>query len=140
MSHSVPRRPRRSKNDEQPARSTVLLRLVTALVLFGVCFVAKVHFPRQTQSWRTQLCSLIGAQTDLKQSFSRLGEELEQREAVVRAVGDWCVSVFGPEGLEVPARGAADGPEASGVPEQAAGPGEAAVPETSEAKSSPGGL
>ena len=34
--------------------------------------------------------------------LERLGEELERRETMVRAVGDWCVSVFGAEGVTLP--------------------------------------
>lgn len=127
MSVSAHNRPRRSKEPEKGDGSAVLLRLAAAMLLFALCFVAKTSFPDQTQQWRSQLTQLIGAQTDLHQAVSQLGEELERREAVVRAVGDWCVNVFAPEGLQVqrssgaagepPTQETSTGPEQSGAPE-----------------------
>lgn len=90
-------RPRRSKPDQSNSIPAPLLRLIAAALLFVLCFAAKVQFPRQSQHWRSQLTRLMGAHTDWEGTFSRLGEELERREQVVHAVGDWCVSVFGPE-------------------------------------------
>lgn len=95
-------RPRRSKTPPRKHLSGPLLRLIAAVLLFAVCFTAKAYFPRQSQRWRGELTRLMGAQTDLEDAFSRLGEELERRETMVRAVGDWCVSVFGAEGVTLP--------------------------------------
>lgn len=90
-------RPRRSKPDQPRGIPAPLLRLIAAALLFVLCFAAKVQFPRQSQRLRGQLTRLMGAHTDWEGTFSRLGEELERREQVVHAVGDWCISVFGPE-------------------------------------------
>lgn len=90
-------RPRRGKPDQIRSVSLPLLRLVAAALLFAVCFAAKAQFPRQSQRWCSQLTRLMGVHSDWEGTFSRLGEELERREQVVHAVGDWCVSVFGPE-------------------------------------------
>lgn len=102
-------RPRRSKPDQSNSIPAPLLRLIAAALLFVLCFAAKVQFPRQSQHWRSQLTRLMGAHTDWEGTFSRLGEELERREQVVHAVGDWCVSVFGPENVKMSPGEASDG-------------------------------
>ena len=111
-------RPRRSRQTRQQTISTALARLVAAALLFTLCAVAKIHFPQQSLPWRQQLSRLIGSQADLNQAVSQLGEELERREEVVHALGDFCVSVFAPEGVSLPAEA-----EPS-VPAEASGPGE----------------
>jgi hypothetical protein len=95
------------------------VRLAAAVLLFALCAVAKVHFPQQSLPWRQQLSDLIGSQTDLNQAFSQLGEELERREEVVHALGDFCVSVFAPEGVNIPAEGEGSAPAESSLPEDA---------------------
>lgn len=94
-------RPRRSKPDKSKSIPAPLLRLIAAALLFVLCFAAKVQFPRQSQHLRSQLTRLMGAHADWEGTFVRLGEELERREQVVHAVGDWCVSVFGPEKVQL---------------------------------------
>lgn len=80
----------------------MLSRLIVAIVLFLLCFVGKTSFPHQTEAYRHQLAALLSGSTDLHSAFAELGTKLEQREEVMNAVGDWCVSVFGPGELTVP--------------------------------------
>ncbi len=100
----MPRSPKRAQRSPRSARSAgALLRLAAALLLFSVCFAAKTQFPSQTQRWRSQLWSLIGQRTDLRESLTWLGEELEQQRSALHAVGDWCVEVFGAQEVNLPA-------------------------------------
>ena len=115
-----PPKPRRSKQTREPTASTALVRLAAAVLLFALCAVAKVHFPQQSLPWRQQLSRLIGSQTDLNQAFSQLGEELERREEVVHALGDFCVSVFAPEGVSIPAEAEGSAPAESDTSQEAA--------------------
>ena len=108
MSTTKPR-PRRSKSDQTRGIPAPLMRLIAAALLFVLCFAAKVQFPQQSQHLRSQLTRLMGAHTDWEGTFVRLGEELERREQVVHAVGDWCVSVFGPEKVTLEPEKASDG-------------------------------
>ena len=110
-----PKRARKSPITGPESHSSSLFRLITAVLLFSVCFVAKTQFPRQTQRWRAQLAQLIGTHTDLHQSLDWLGEELERQRTVFHAVGDWCVEVFGTQDLSLPSTQ----PEATAPPENA---------------------
>lgn len=110
-----PKRARKSPKTGPESHSSSLFRLIAAVLLFSVCFVAKTQFPSQTQRWRAQLAQLIGTHTDLHQSLDWLGEELERQRTVFHAVGDWCVEVFGTQDLSLPSTQ----PEATAPPENA---------------------
>lgn len=110
-----PKRARKSPKTGPESHSSSFFRLIAAVLLFSVCFVAKTRFPSQTQRWRAQLAQLIGTHTDLHQSLDWLGEELERQRTVFHAVGDWCVEVFGTQDLSL----ATDQPEATAPPENA---------------------
>lgn len=97
-----PRRVRGSKDAPGPESRSALRRLVAAGLLFGLCAVGKLGFPQQTAQWQRQLSALMSGSGDLRQAFGQLGEQLEERQEVFGAVGDWCVNVFGPEGLTLP--------------------------------------
>lgn len=97
-----PKRARKPTKEEQRRPVSLMLRLLAALTLFAFCFAAKVCFPERTRHWRQELGTVLGSQTDLQASFRRLGTELEERRAVLQAVGDWCVEVFGAQELSAP--------------------------------------
>lgn len=96
------RRVRASRDAPGPQSRSALRRLAAAGLLFGLCAVGKLGFPQQTAHWQRQLSALMSGSGDLRQAFDQLGEQLEAREEVFEAVGDWCVNVFGPEGLTLP--------------------------------------
>lgn len=79
------------------ASSGPLTRLLIAAVLFAACLLGRVCFPAQTEEYRERLkCMLVG-DTDVQAAFLQLGEQLEEGQHTLEAVGDWCTAVFAPD-------------------------------------------
>lgn len=74
-----------------------LLQLGLCLALFLTVFLGKGVFPQRLQQSGERLLSLLGADTDFRAAFVRLGTSLSEREDVLGEIGDFCIQVFGPE-------------------------------------------
>lgn len=92
----------RKKQQKKAEGTGPLLRLLAACVVFLACCGAKTCFPEETAQYRQQLSALLSSTTDFKAAFTRLGQRLEEGEDVMGAVGDWCVTVFAPEPVNLP--------------------------------------
>ncbi len=98
MTYGTKNRPPRREQGRRrsPAGRGALARLLTAVLLFLVCFVGKTRFSQQTAVYQQYLSDALTGTTDFQAAFSNLGAELAQGSDPLEAVGDWCVAVFAP--------------------------------------------
>lgn len=89
--------PEKKKAGKEQVR---LIQLGLCLALFLTVFLGKGVFPQRLQAAGGQLLSLLGADTDFRGAFARLGESLSQREDVLGEIGNFCIQVFGSDKVE----------------------------------------
>lgn len=73
-----------------------LAQLLVCLALFLAVFLGKGLFPQKLGQIREDVLALIGANMDIPQALSELGETLAQGDSVLADFGAFCVEVFGP--------------------------------------------
>lgn len=70
-------------------------RLLWALLLFLTVFLGKKIYPDRMLEVGEQVVAVLGSSTDFSGVFSRLGDSMNESEALLKGFEEFCVEVFG---------------------------------------------
>ncbi len=81
-----------------------LVQLLICMILFLAVFLGKGLFPQKLGQVKENILTLIGADLDISEALSNLGEALAEGDSVFADLGAFCVEVFGsgPQESELP--------------------------------------
>lgn len=89
-------RPMRDRQGRRRPEQSRFVQLLVCLALFLAVFLGKGLFPQKLGEVREDILALIGADLDISNALSRLGEALTEGDSLLANLGAFCVEVFGP--------------------------------------------
>ena len=88
---------RRGRTAAKKQVGTHLIQLTVCVGLFLCVYIGRGIFPAKIETMGTQILEIMGADTDFRGAFSRLGVTMMEKDSLIGDLGAFCVEVFGGE-------------------------------------------